>query len=101
METEVFVLAVSRYSFPDKQTGEIIEGTKVHYVERNAQNEDNLVGFNPTTANMPYDYFEKMSHVPGVYKASIEISLSGRKPSLKITGFKYVAPAIIDVKKAV
>lgn len=94
MKTRVIVLGVSRYSFPDQKTGEIIEGSKVSYIEETPADEENVNGHTPQTANMKYGYFEEMyaSGVPGVYDANLTVSLSGRKPTLKIEGFDFVAP---------
>lgn len=92
MNTRVVVLGVSRYKFPQEGTGELIEGCKVHYVEQNFTSEENSIGAIPQNCIMPYEVFEGMKEVPGVYDANFSISLRGKKPTLKVTGFNYVAP---------
>ena len=92
MKTRVIVIGISRYRFPHDQTGEIIEGTKVHYIEDNMQNEEHLIGHVPQSANLPYEYFDKMAQVPGVYHAELSISLISKRPSLKVNGFEFLNP---------
>lgn len=94
MKTRVIVLGVSRYSFPDQKSGELIEGAKVSYIEESPADEENVAGHTPQTANMKYGYFDTIynSGVPAVYDANLTVSLTGRKPTLKIEGFDYVGP---------
>lgn len=100
-KVQVIVIGVSRYNFPDKQTGEIIAGTKVHYFEHKAVDEENTVGYIPQTANLPYASFDGFDTVPGVYNAELTMSLRGRKPSLMVTGFEMVRPISMQPKEPV
>lgn len=92
----VIVLGASRYSFPDTNTGEIIAGTKVHFVELNPQQSDDQKGMLATTTNLPYADFVELEQVPAVYDAEMSVTLAGRKPSIRVTGFTYVSP--VDIK---
>lgn len=92
MNARVVVLGTSRYKFPQEGTGEIIEGCKVHYVEQNYTSDDNSKGAIPQAANLPFDVFEQLVEVPAIYDAAFSVSLRGKKPSLKVTGFNYVSP---------
>lgn len=94
MKTRVIVLGVSRYSFPDKNSGEIIEGAKVNYVEERPADEENVVGHTPQTANVKYKEFDELyaQGVPGVYDAHMRVDMTGRQPKLKIDAFEFVEP---------
>ncbi|HEY0827105.1 MAG TPA: hypothetical protein VGE40_03345 [Bacilli bacterium] len=93
MKTQVIVLGSSRYHFVNESagTGELIEGCKVHYVEKDFVNEDNSIGMIPQTAIMEYDFFETLKTIPGVYNAELTVSLRGKKPTLKIIDFEFVS----------
>jgi hypothetical protein len=43
---------------------------------------------------MPYAYFDQIYTigVPAFYNANLTVSLTGRKPTLKIEGFDFVSP---------
>jgi hypothetical protein len=41
---------------------------------------------------MPYGYLEKLKEVPGIYELDIGVSLSGKKPVMKVNGFTLLAP---------
>ncbi|MCL6456515.1 MAG: hypothetical protein K6T85_00770 [Gorillibacterium sp.] len=92
LKARVIVLGIGRYSFPDQTTGEIIEGSKVHYVEVNPQEEKDAQGYVPTVANMPLAYYDQITAIPGIYDAEMNIKMSGKKPSLKVTGFTFISP---------
>ncbi|NOU81537.1 hypothetical protein GC101_21990 [Paenibacillus sp. LMG 31459] len=99
LKTRVLVLGVSRYSFPDEKNGNIIEGAKIHYCDADRAEEENVIGHTPQTAVVDYKEFMTMytSGVPGYYDASMRISLTGRKPTLKIDAFEFVAPfSLVD-----
>lgn len=92
LKARVIVLGVGRYQFRDDATGEMIEGAKVHYIEADSSDEKDSFGQIPAVANMPYAYFDEIQTVPGVYDAEMNIKMSGKKPSLKVTAFKYIEP---------
>lgn len=94
MKTGVIVLGLSRYKFAQEGTGEVIEGCKVHYVEDGFQNEENSMGLIPQTAIIDFEHFETFDQkqIPGRYDAEFNISLRGRKPTLKVAGFTYRSP---------
>src|SRR5262245_25702684 len=92
MGTRVVVLGASRYKFAQEGSGELIEGSKVHYVEQNFDSQTDSIGAIPQTASLDYEYFGELAEVPGVYDADFAVSLRGKKPQLKVSGFKFVAP---------
>lgn len=94
MKVKVVVMGVSRYSFPDQKTNQLIEGTKVNYIEQVPADEENVIGHTPQSAVLDYHAFDKFlgKGLPAVYDCDLSVSLVGRKPSLKINGFEYVAP---------
>lgn len=92
LKTRVIVLGARRYSFVNKESGEIIEGTKVFYVEPEGKVEKDTQGFLPSEANLPLEYYETLGQLPGIYDAEISLNLGTRKPGLKVTGFTLVGP---------
>lgn len=88
LNQKVVVLGASRYTFQD-DSKKTIEGTKVHYISLNSENEENLLGHTPQTANMKYDYFDNLGEVPGIYDLHCELDLSKKKPTLAIKGFVF------------
>lgn len=95
MEKKVVVIGASEYKFSNRETGELIEGTKVHYLDPDGDTEKG-VGYFPTSANMPYGYLRELKEVPGIYNLDIGVSLSGKKPVMKVLGFNLVAPLDLD-----
>jgi len=102
MKTRVIILGVSRYSFPDQKTGQIIEGTKVNYVEQSRTDDENVVGHTPQTANLPYRDFDSLAFnpVPGIYDCTLKVDMSSRKLGVKVSGFQYIAPLSFEEKSA-
>lgn len=97
MDKKVVVIGVSQYKFRNEETGELIEGTKVHYLDPDGDQEKGK-GYFPTSANMTFDYYNELKEVPGIYNLDIGVSLSGRKPVMKVHGFNFLAP--LDLKKS-
>lgn len=100
MQRKVFVLGMSRYKFANQENGEIIQGTKVSYVDLEYENTENTVGAQPQAANFPLEFYDTMNkqQIPGVYNADLDISLQGRKPTVKVTAFHYVGH--VDLHKS-
>jgi len=90
MTAKVIVTGVTRYKFAQDGTGEIIDGAKVHYVELEPEQGTDNKGYVTQTANLPYEVYEQLTVLPGVYEADISIKLTGKKPSLKVTGFNLI-----------
>lgn len=89
MEQNVIVLGVSKYNFTQRDTGEIIQGTKVHYVNAAEQKEDNTLGKIPQTANMAYEIFSKFLDInyPSNFLMKMSIKMSGKSPKLIVEDF--------------
>lgn len=102
MNQRVLVLGASRYKFPQEGTGEIIEGCKVHFVEEQSGQEENNIGRIPQSIVMDYDFYEYIASkpLPAICEAEITISMRGKKPTLKIVDFKFVAPIDFQAAKA-
>lgn len=92
MEEQVIVLGASRYSFPNRENGEIIEGTKVHYITLSADKDKDKTGHAPQVANLDYDFYDTLKEIPGVYDLKMTISFSGKKPSIKVNDFIFKKP---------
>lgn len=94
---KVVVLGANRYSFEDRETKREIEGCKVHYVGINAESSQNQIGMVPLSENMEYGYFNQLGTVPGVYEATVELQMRGRKLQNKITSFKFLEPVTFEL----
>lgn len=57
------------------------------------------MGHTPQTANMPYRLFDDLAFksLPAVYDCELKVDLNGRKPSIKVRGFTFLAP--IEMKE--
>lgn len=86
---KVLLIGVKRYSFEDKDSGRLIEGTKAHFLQMVAAEDDNTYGFIPAVTTMPYHYYEqaKKLEMPQLCDAILTLQLSGSKPSVKVTDF--------------
>ena len=94
LTAEVLVFGVRRYQFADKQTGEVMEGTTVHYADTSTQDGDQK-GYVPAKANLKFEDYSifKDENLPGIYEAQMDMVLRGSKPSLKVTGFRFLKKA--------
>jgi hypothetical protein len=98
MASVVMVIGVSRYNFKNDETGEMISGTKVHYFDAEYSTEENLTGFVPQSANLPFDFYGSLPVIPAYYEPEFKITLKGKRPSIKFVGFKLLHEAIIAPK---
>lgn len=96
MELEVLVLGAKQYSFVNKETGEVVEGTKVTYIDLKQDQTGN--GYEVASATMGYDDMSQFAKLPGVYKALIGMTVSGGKLRTKIESFKFVSAYSFAVK---
>lgn len=89
---EVTILGVSAYSFNDKETGRLVEGCNVWFIEKDPENNENAKGFVPRKATLPIDTFDKLKSLtfPHVAKAELTTKFSTRGAVTKITGFTGV-----------
>jgi len=91
---KVLLVGIRRYAFDDRESGRRIEGTKAHFLQLESQNEDNATGYIPSSANLPFDYYERFKKLglPHVCNAVLTLQLTGNKPSVKVTDFVPVKP---------
>ena len=66
---ELLVLGVKRYSFTNEGSGEIVEGTRMEYIEgfEYPFDESNMKGIFVMNVTAPYVFFEKVDKVPAYY----------------------------------
>lgn len=90
---KVIVLGVSRYRFPNQETGELIEGTKVNFIDTDEAKENDFLGFKQQTQNLSYEVFSQFSNenLPGIYEMKSKIDFSGKNLKIKVTGFEFVS----------
>lgn len=83
------VFHVSRYSFTNSETGELVRGSKVSFCDSRDNDDDNR-GFKIITMNAPYEAFDVIQNIPGKYLFTYRkktyqnkqfISLSSVEPS--------------------
>ena len=69
MKEKVFVLAARRYNFVREDTGEVLRGTSVYYVNGldPVSPSDVQKGLLPVKANFSYESFDVLDKVPGYY----------------------------------
>lgn len=66
---KVIVLSKNVYSFANQDTGELVEGGKIHYIFDNGV-EPAVLSVNANNKNM--NILEEVSKVPGVYEFSLK-----------------------------
>ena len=99
MTSQICVLRASRYNMTDKETGELVTGIKVTYVEDwVGQCKQNGSGVEVLSATMPYDDWDKFQSLPAMYEADFTLSAGARgKPMLRISDMRYVQPFSVSV----
>lgn len=85
------VLHVSRYNFVDKDTGRQVQGTKVTFIDREAEVNVDARGLKPMFVTCPHYFFDKFPEVPGSYEleTGLKADKSG-KPTIVIHDAKFV-----------
>lgn len=88
---KVVMLGTSKYSFTDKESGRLVEGCSVHYldVDRSFQGGDKA-GYQPLKTTLDISLFDKYKHYqfPLFANCDIDINFNAKKPYLKILGFE-------------
>lgn len=92
--SDVVVLSARRYSMTDEKTGELVQGTKIEYVEDwEPQPEQNKRGLSVLTANFSYEMFETVGALPAVFSADFQLVAGARgKPTVKMGELTYKQP---------
>lgn len=92
--SDVVVLSARRYSMTDEKTGEVVQGTKIEYVEDwDPQPQQNKRGLNVLSANFPYATFEALGDVPAVYSADFQLVAGARgRAAVSMTNLYYREP---------
>lgn len=97
METnQVIIFGASRYDFVS-QRGDHIQGTKVHYVPAlDPEPSENIKGRIPSEANLPYDAYQQISKLPGLYELEFGFKMQRGKPTAVVKGIKFIKPVSLD-----
>lgn len=94
---EVFVLGFNEVDFTNRETGELVKGTSVYYVDPSANNV--RTGLIPAkTFLQPGEETDVVQNGPGFYNLLIEIQLQGNRPKIRVKGFEIVEPKQLDFK---
>lgn len=85
------VLYFSRYSFPDKATGKLVERATVQYLSPNPVDEPDKKGIPANTVPCPYPLCEKLTHIPGQYDLTFAAIPDNRgRPQMTLVDAKLV-----------
>lgn len=92
IDVEVILLGVQPYSFKDRDTGRLVEGVNVYFIEKQAEKSDYGIGFLPRKANLPIDTLSvfKDLEFPFIAKVEVNSRFSSRGVATKIVGFKPI-----------
>lgn len=92
---KVFILSAKRYSFTDKDTGEVKEGITVFYIPniKPATSTDGATkGYVPVKASFSLNHFPDFSEVPGYYDIDYDMTADSQgKPKFSYNGIKKVS----------
>lgn len=92
---KMVVLSTQRYSMTNTETGEIVRGTSVRYVlseDLAPVNENGFRGLKVAKCSIPYDDYDKVTVVPGLYGAEFDVNIGADgKPVLKPNNFKIIS----------
>lgn len=95
METTIIILSATQYSITDEFSGEVTKGVTVwFYPSSNFGQYDNNKGQRgkkPCKSSLPYDEFDKLKCVPGVYTCEIEMNASGDKNKAALNLVKVIS----------
>lgn len=88
---EVFVLGFNLIGpFTNKETGEIIEGVNVYYIEKTAKDTNKQKGYIPSKIFLSKEKATPvLKNGTGIYNIIFRIELNGSKPRLYIEGFEF------------
>lgn len=89
MGDKILILGIKPYNFVNKETGEVISGTKVSYISNHKSEHGHL----PIQISIKDDNTVKnITKVPGVYNCNYAM-LPGKnnKPTPTIIGFEFIS----------
>lgn len=88
------VLYANQWRFNDQNTGEVREGTTCQYMLTDNLNfhvdERGAHGYDITKVTLPYDEFNNLPSVPGLYKAMFNPRTSQGRTFFIPSGFKFI-----------
>ena len=89
--SKVLVTGIKTYNFTNKDTGEVIQGMKVSFLNGQPSSGQNEVGFLPMQSSLALECSKDFKEIPGIYEAKYElVPGKGNKATLAITGFDFV-----------
>ncbi|RJQ26232.1 MAG: hypothetical protein C4589_10110 [Peptococcaceae bacterium] len=92
------VLGLKSYRFPQKETGEIIQGAYVYYVTQKLE-DNGSSGYLPIKMPIKYDQKEMFKEVPGVYEIDFALNPDSQgKAMLRFKGAFYVGDIDFDIE---
>lgn len=96
MDKEIIVVGLEKYRFANEDSGEIVEGAKIHFLEKSDSNDEARFGYLPRSINVKKD-FELVYDLPAICKAEFDIDFSYKKPSTKLVSLKKTKPFDLEI----
>lgn len=89
--SNVLVTGIKTYNFTNKDTGEVIKGMKVSFLNNQPTSAQNEVGYLPMNSSLGLECAKDFKEVPGIYNAKYElVAGKGNKATLAVTGFEFI-----------
>jgi hypothetical protein len=91
IKMRVLVLRASRYSMTDEKTGELVEGTKINYVQDlDGETRQNTKGVDVAQAIIPYAQYEELGEIPAWFQGEFDMATNAKGAAmLKPVALKY------------
>jgi hypothetical protein len=94
MKSLIVLLNARRYSLIDEKTGQLIQGTKISYLQDfNPVVNANSRGCDVLTSTLPYQVFETLDEIPAYYEAEFVFRPDSKgRPVLAPVSLSYSGP---------
>jgi hypothetical protein len=87
----VTVIYAKRYSFTNRETGELVEGVTVQYLPDEIANKPDEKGQQPVKLSMPVGNWNQVESVPGKYDMDFDFVPDSRgNVKVKLRGLQFV-----------
>lgn len=88
---ELYVVGAKAYSFNDRETGRLVEGVNIFYLNED-KTDNQSVGQVPAKVTLPFHFFDKVStfKFPSLCKATLEQQLTAKGVKTKVVDLNFV-----------
>lgn len=95
--SKVLVTGIKTYNFTNKETGQVVQGMKVSFLNGQPTTAQSEVGYLPMQSSLSLECAKDFKEIPGIYEANYElVAGKGNKATLAITGFEFVKAVSFD-----